>query len=175
MKIQILFLALAVASAASLYGQDTEKDLSDQVAVYLTVNGTKGQYEAAYESLLTMLSNQYPESSENKEGWIYMRQHKETAVNEILDLLGPIYLEHFNEEDILRMTEFYNSETGKQLKEDNSNLSADQNAQVSSFYNSELGLKIKDKQPALRDAISSASEAWSRDLYETAVALLKNG
>lgn len=155
----------------SLKAQET--DSSQEVATYLASNGTMQQYEYAYDELLKMLENQYPKSDSTTDGWTYLESNKEDAVADMKKGLIPIYQENFDATEIKNMTTFYQSDTGKQLTNDRSQMTSIQKEELNIFYGSELGKKIIEKQPALTLAISAVSESWSRDLYETAVSLLK--
>jgi len=48
-----------------------------------------------------------------------------------------------------------------------------QKQELNTFYNSEVGKVIIEKQMVLTQEIGKISEVWSRDLYETALSLLK--
>lgn len=150
-----------------------EKSTADLVSNYLEVNGSMGQYNYAYDELLKMLKGRYPENSTNTEGWKYLKENKTKAVKEMKSLLTPIYEANFTKEDISKMLAFYTSTTGKQLITDRSKMNLAQKEKLNTFYNSEVGKKIIEKQPILGSEISKASESWSRDLYETALSLLK--
>jgi len=147
---------------------------NDLVERYLKCNGTKAQYEYAYGELLKMLDKQFPKTEDNKQGWSFLESNKEKAVAEMMTLLAPIYQDNFSEQEIGKMTAFYESDTGKQLVTDRTAMSALQKEELNSFYNTALGVKIIEKQNILSQAISSVSENWSRDLYETALSLLKH-
>ena len=89
-------------------------------------------------------------------------------------VLVPVYQRNFSQADIMKMTDFYQTEAGKQLIKDRTNMTEVQKQELNSYYNTEVGQKIIEKQSLLSEAISAASENWSRDLYETAVSLLKS-
>ena len=150
-----------------------EGEFADEVKTYLSYNGTLGQYEYAYDGLLKMLQNQHPETDENKEGWAYLKENKVKSVNAMMALLTPVYQKHFERDEIAQMTNFYQSETGKQLINDRSQMTEVQKEELNAYYNSKLGQKVMSKQTILSQEISKISENWSRDLYETAVSLLK--
>ncbi len=145
----------------------------NEVTAYLEHNGTVGQYDHAYDGLLKMLQNQYPETDANKEGWTYLRENRKTSVDRMMALLVPIYQKHFDQGEIQNMNGFYMSPTGIQLVKDRSKMTEVQKKELNSYYNSPLGKKVLEKQTILSQEISMASESWSRDLYETAVSLLK--
>lgn len=150
-----------------------ETDFSAEVSTYLESNGTLNQYQFAYDELLKMLEQQYPKSESTANGWKYLENNKTVAIAEIQKELVPIYQQNFERSEIKQMTTFYQSATGKQLTSDRSLMTAEQKEGLNNFYNSELGKKIINKQPVLAQEVSAASESWSRDLYETALSLLK--
>jgi len=150
-----------------------ETDFANEVATYLESNGTLNQYEYAYDALLKMLVKQYPKSESTANGWKYLENNKKEAIAEIQMELVPIYQQHFERSEIKEMTAFYQSPTGKQLTLDRSQMTSIQKEELNTFYNSALGKKIIAKQPVLTQSIAETSERWSRDLYETAMSLLK--
>lgn len=166
-KIVALFFMISITSCA----QDTT--FNEDVVSYLNSNGTSSQYEFAYDELLTMLENQYPKSESNTKGWEYLDTSKEKYVSEMTNLLVPVYQKNFTQDELKKMADFYRSEAGKQLTADRSKMTEEQKAELSDFYKSEVGKKIIDKQPVLSKEIATVSEDWSRDLYETALSLLK--
>ncbi len=169
--IKLLF-GLFFIAILSISAQDT--DASNKVGVYLEHNGTLLQYEYAYDQLLQMLGKQFPETTANATGWEYLRKNRKDAIEGIKQALIPIYQKNFTSSEIKEMTTFYQSEAGVQLLKDRTKMTADQKEALNRFYTSALGEKIIKKQSVLSKEVSAASENWSRDLYETAMSLLKN-
>ncbi|MFK7811761.1 MAG: DUF2059 domain-containing protein [Maribacter sp.] len=165
------FFCLLLLISWSTNAQET--DYFTEVTTYLESNGTSNQYASAYDELLKMLGRQFPKSESKENGWEYLDNNKEKAVSEMLTALVPIYQQNFERSEILAMTAFYQSSAGKQLTTDRSQMTDLQKTELNTFYNTTLGKKIIEKQPVLAKAISTASESWSRDLYETAMSLLK--
>ena len=172
-KMRNLKLFFSLFLVLSFFGNAQEKNSSAEVAMYLESNGSLNQYSFAYDELLKMLEKQYPKSESTVNGWSYLETNKEKAIADIRKELVDIYAQNFESSEIKRMTDFYLSPTGKQLTSDRSQMTAAQKEELNEFYNSELGKKIIGKQPVLTQSVSAASESWSRDLYETAVSLLK--
>mgnify|MGYP003638561016 FL=1 len=166
-RISVLVFIVSLASCAQ------ETTFSEDVMSYIKNNGTSKQYEYAYDELLSMLENQYPKTEENSKGWDYMNSSKEKYVTEILTLLAPVYEKNFTHEEIKKMNVFYNSEAGKQLVTGSAQMTENQKKEVNDFYATTVGKKIMEKQPILASEISKVSEGWSRDLYETALSMLK--
>ncbi len=166
-QISCLFFLISWQASA----QDT--DFNQEVSAYLESNGTLEQYQYAYDELLKMLGKQYPKSEKTANGWEYLENNKETAIADIKEGLVPIYQQNFKRDEIKKMLGFYQSTTGKQLVNDRSKMSESQKQELNRFYNTAVGEKIIEKQAVLRVEISKVSESWSRDLYETALSLLK--
>jgi len=164
-----LFLGFLLACSFQMNAQSIDANVS----TYLDSNGTLSQYEYAYDQLLEMLSKQYPKSEATANGWEYLENNKADAIADIKKEIIPIYKNNFTSEEINEMTTFYQSDAGKQLKTDRTKLNQMQTDQINVFYNSVIGQKIIQKQEVLSKEISAVSESWSRDLYETALSLLK--
>jgi len=166
-KIGMLFFMITLTSCAQ------KNTFSDDVVSYLNSNGTSAQYEFAYDELLKMMDSQYPQTESNTKGWDYLNANKEKHVAEIIALLVPVYQKNFTKDEISKMAGFYTSDTGKQLINDRSKMTDSQKVELDQFYKTGVGKKILEKQPILSKDIAAVSEGWSRDLYETALSLLK--
>lgn len=151
-----------------------ESSYTEDVANYLDSNATMMQYDYAYGELLKMLSNNFPKDENNAQGWKYLEDNKEKALDAMKNKLIPIYKANFTHDEIKKMSAFYSSEAGLQLINDRSKLTEAHKDELSTFYNSKTGQKIISKQEVLSAEISQASENWSRDLYETSLSLLSN-
>ncbi|VAW09960.1 hypothetical protein MNBD_BACTEROID03-290, partial [hydrothermal vent metagenome] len=66
----------------SLNAKAQEVDFTEEVSEYLDRNGTMNQYQYAYDELLKMLEKQYPKSDNTANGWEYLEDHREKAINE---------------------------------------------------------------------------------------------
>lgn len=155
----------------TVFAQDVT--IIPKVSKYLESNGTMKQYKDAYRELLNLMEKQFPKSDRNSNGWLYLEKNEIKALAEIRDLLVPIYIKHFSEEDVEKMQAFYASDAGMQLVKDRTKLTTSQQELVNDFFDSSIGLKIKEKQQLLSVEIAGVSEYWSKDLYQTAVLLLK--
>ncbi|MRI02267.1 DUF2059 domain-containing protein [Kriegella sp. EG-1] len=167
-----LIFILLISCANKLIAQDVKDD--SLAATYLEINGSLHQYDYAYSQLLLMLNKKYPKTEENIQGWQFLNDNKDRAIVEMKSLLVPIYSSHFTVKDLEQMIDFYQTDTAKQLMLDRSKMSDMQKQELNSYYNTAVGRKIVEKQQLLAAEIAIASENWSRDLYETAVSLLKS-
>ena len=167
----IVFLFFSLLIGISINAQDS--GLTQKVGAYLEANGTMMQYSDAYGQLLILMEKQYPRSEANANGWLFLERNKPKALLEIKDLLVPIYIQNFTEAELNAMSDFYTSDAGKQLIADKSGLSEEQRITVQDFFYSEIGQKLNTKKAQLTQEIEAVSEYWSKDLYQTAVLLLK--
>ncbi|MBT8298880.1 MAG: DUF2059 domain-containing protein [Maribacter sp.] len=165
-----LFCFLLVPMLCNAQESRYTKDIAD----YLDSNATMMRYDYAYDELLTMLGTNFPKNDKNAQGWKYLEDNKEKALEEMKNRLIPIYKANFTHDEIKQMAAFYSSETGLQLINDRSKLTEAHKEELSTFYNSTTGQKIVSKQEVLSNEISMASEGWTRDLYETSFSLLSN-
>jgi len=170
-RIKSFIFLLVLVFSMPLFGQ--EVSLLSEVATYLESNGTIKQYKDAYGELLNLMEKQFPKSEKNSNGWLYLERNETKALAEIRDLLVPIYIKHFTADEINQMQQFYKTEAGLQLVKDRSQLSEKESKAIEDFFNSKTGLKLQKKQAELSTEIAGVSEYWSKDLYQTAVLLLK--
>ncbi|PIE99959.1 MAG: hypothetical protein CR994_08205 [Maribacter sp.] len=171
-QFKILLLCFLMAPMG-LMAQET--DFSKDVKDYLECNGTMKQYEYAYGQLVQMMESRYPKSDDNIKSWTYLEENKAKAMEDIKNMLVPIYKEHFSHGEIKKMAAFYKTEAGVLLTTDRSKMTQAHKEELNSFYNTALGQKIINKQEVLTKEISAASEKWSRELYGIFMGLLGNG
>ncbi|MBD0778117.1 DUF2059 domain-containing protein [Maribacter sp. ANRC-HE7] len=167
----LLFCFLMVPIGFTAQETDYSKDVKD----YLEHNGTMKQYEYAYGQLMQMMESRYPKSEGNLKSWTFLEEHEVKAMEDIKNMLVPIYKEHFSHEDIKQMAAFYETETGVLLTTDRSKMTTVHKEELNSFYNTIVGQKIINKREALTKQISMASENWSRELYGISMGLFNNG
>lgn len=165
----ILFVLVFTISSCT-----TERTPTENAAFYLEQNGTMQQYEFAHDELLKLLRQKFPETDANKEKWDQLRANKKQALKAIKNALVPLYVKHFTKEDIDEMIVFYSSDAAKQMLADRSGMTPEQKNELSAFYTTEVGKKIMEKQQVLGTDVATASESWSRELYQNALMLLQN-
>ncbi len=165
-----LTLFLTICFSVTTYAQSFQED----IIKYLSINGTVQQYEKAYDEMFLVLRQQYQNVSVPEEVWTDLQSSKEKQVNYLIALLASTYRSHFTKEDIKTMLAFYESEAGKQLVEDYTKLTPEQNAAFSAFNTSEAGKKLEMVRPELAKDISETSEYWSRDLFKNTMQALKD-
>jgi hypothetical protein len=101
---KILLFTITALIYTNVSGQDV--DMTAKVSSYLQSNGTIEQYKHAYLELLNLMEKQFPKSDRNSDGWLYLERNQKKALQEIQDLLVPVYIKHFNNSDIDAMKTF---------------------------------------------------------------------
>jgi hypothetical protein len=174
MKIRFLFLTLFLTLCFS--GTAQEDPFKEDIVSYLNNNGTRDQYDAAYESMFDVLKKQFEVSNVPDSVWKDLQKDKEKSLDEIVNFLTYAYRNHFSREEINAMNDFYSTGSAKQMLKDPSQLNPSQSEEVSAFFASDLGVKIEEKKPELTEDIMEISEHWSRDLFGAKMSsLVKQG
>lgn len=163
MKIRFLFLTLFFTFCYATIAQ--EDPYQEDIITYLNNNGTRDQYNNAYESMFEVLKKQFAVSSVPETVWKDLQKDKKKSMDEIVNFLSFAYRNHFTHEEINAMNEFFSTEAAKQMMKDPSKLNTSQKDEISAFYASDLGIKIEKKKPELSKDIMDISEHWSRDLF----------
>ncbi len=156
----VLLLTLFFGLCCSVSAQSDS--LQNTIQSYLEGNGTQLQYQGAYDQMITLVKSQYGADEVPQAVWDSITQEKPKAIASIMKMLGAVYQQYFNAQDIAAMQEYFNLTPEGQQQ------------QQSSFFNSETGQKIIAAQSGLSTNIGTASEYWSRDLYMTTTNTLKN-
>ena len=169
-----IFLILFTAVSCTVIKEVTTPQVTeDPVKAYLISSGIPGQYNIAFDEMIRQLESQFPKTNANKEEWVAMESRKEQAMAEIIEDLATVYREHFTEEELQAMTDFYLSDTGRKIIANDYELTQAQQETLDTFYGSEIGLKVIRKQVVLRDAIDRITFRWSSDLYSTGLSILE--
>jgi hypothetical protein len=135
-----LFFTITFLISTNILGQDAE--MIPKVSSYLESNGTTKQYKNAYLELLNLMEKQFPKSDRNSDGWLYLERNQKKALQEIQDLLVPVYIKYFNKSDIDKMKAFYATDAGKQLVEDKNILTDSQSIAVNNCMKRNLKKQI---------------------------------
>ena len=163
MKIRFLFLTLFFTFCYSTLAQDDT--FQEDIITYLNSNGTRDQYSDAYDNMFDVLKKQFAVSNVPDSVWKDLQKDKEKSMDDIVNFLSFAYRNHFSHDEINTMNEFFSTDAAKQMMNDPSQLTEEQNEKVSAFYTGDLGRKIEEKRPDLTKDIGEISEHWSRDLF----------
>lgn len=160
-----VFLSLVTIVCVYFQGVAQERNFTESINYYININGTSAQYDDAIDQLFVMLKQQYQEKDVAESVWDELKLEKEGALNQIKVMLASAYRSHFDHDDIKELIKFYESPAGRQYKVDPVQLSEDQKDQITFFYDSYTGKKLKNQSQSLNEMVSQISESWSSQLY----------
>lgn len=76
--------------------------------------GTEEAYKVVINQMITMFKEQYPEMG--TEEWDNLeKEFLKTSLNDLTEMLVPVYKKYFTEADLKEMIAFYNSPVGKKF------------------------------------------------------------
>ncbi len=76
--------------------------------------GTEEAYKVVINQMITMFKEQYPEMG--TEDWDNLeKEFLKTSLNDLTEMLVPVYKKYFTEADLKEMIAFYNSPVGKKF------------------------------------------------------------
>lgn len=164
MKKRYIILTFILSICFTGFAQ--EGNMQQNIAEYLSINGTERQYNSAYDQMFDVLKQQFNNANVPADVWSNLQAEKSKKVDQIVILLASAYRKHFNEGDIIEMLKFYKTDTGKKLAGDPTSLNKEENKEAALFYGSDTGKKITQVTEGLSKDISQISEYWSRDLFK---------
>lgn len=141
MKFPILLGSLAMLLCLSLHAQ------TDSYAVKLKkmfeLSGTKATFDTAIDQTVDMSKSQYP--GVDAEVWEVMRsEFKSTSMDELTEMLVPVYKKYLTEEDLDDIITFYKSRAGKKLASSQSKITGE-SMQIGQKWGARLGEKVMEK------------------------------
>ncbi len=160
-----VLLTISTSLAQKSYHEDAMK--------YFVLNGTERQYSEAVDQMFDLLQKQFENQEVPEKVWRELRANKTTSLTHIKSLLVSAYRGNFSHDDIKELIRFYESDTGKQMVQDVSQLDASQKVKLSEFFTSPTGQKVQNQSSTLKSMVSEVSELWSRDLYQETLEKLK--
>lgn len=142
---------------------------------YLNSNGTRLQYNQAYEAVFPLLAKNFKDFDIPEKEWQKLKKDKKSQVDEVIRMLSFAYRKHFTQQEINQMKSFYSSEVAKKMLA-HKTLSEEENKIISQFFESEVGKKIVSVGPNLTQDIEQISTEWSKELFSAKMSeLIKDG
>lgn len=116
-KIILLFSLILFTTFASFsQNKPTYRESFKQLMI---LNGSENTFKAVISQMITSLKAQRPEVKE--ETWNQFNEtFQKVGIEDLLDLLLPVYQKHLSQEDIINMIAFYQTPSGKKFAEKNS-------------------------------------------------------
>ena len=172
MKIRLVFLTLFCSIYFPLSAQVDA--FQENIIEYLNSNGTEKEYSDAFEDMFDVIKKQFLNVPD--EVWIELKVRKEESVQDAIKFVAFAYRKHFTESDIVKMTNFYKTESAKKLVSGSTDLTNEDQENINAFFQSDIGKNIASKRVALSADVEEISNTWSRELFaEKMSALVKKG
>ena len=119
------------------------KDYKATLKEMLVVSGSDKTFEMVVPQMIEMMKPQLPQVP--GEFWEEMeKEMKNTAFNDLVDMLVPIYQEYLTQEDLEEVIKFYQSPAGKKLGSSAPHISM-ATMQAGQHWGMKLGQKIQAK------------------------------
>lgn len=138
MKKQLFLTALLVATSLLSFAQDNSS-YKTALKKMMQVSGT----EASFKGIITQMVTMFKQQQTNVPGEFWDELTSETdkmAIDQLIDLLTPIYQKHLAESDLNAMIAFYETPSGKKFAEKSPLIT-----QESMVSGQEWGKKIGEK------------------------------
>ncbi|MEM6633770.1 MAG: DUF2059 domain-containing protein [Bacteroidota bacterium] len=106
--LSFVYLSLCTAQETDTYAS-TLKEMFE-------VSGTENTYKAAITQVFSMFKQKY--NDVDPEIWTELEgEFMQTSLDELVDMLVPVYSKHLTEEDMHAVIEFYSTPVGKKFAE----------------------------------------------------------
>ena len=140
-KILLLFLLMMVVSF-NVYTQPT-REYEKAVKEMLKVSGSQKIYETSIIQMLDMFKQMAEEVPE--EAWKILEEELlDTSLDELTELLIPVYYRHLTLTDLETMISFYNTPVGKKFVE-KSPLIMQESMEAGQKWGEQLGKNVEKK------------------------------
>lgn len=113
MKKILSTLAFTILLISATYGQ-VDKDYAKSLRKMFKVSGTEETYQTIIQQMFGMFKQQYPQVEE--EIWDeFEKEFSKTSLDDLTEMLVPVYSKYLTIEDLEAMIEFYSTPTGKKF------------------------------------------------------------
>lgn len=141
MKTSILFFLLLFATPWILNAQDTE--YKQLLSRYFEVSGSKETFEVAIKQTIQTMQTQTVGLDE--EAWNELeKEFLSTSIDDLVDILVPIYTKHLSVADLKGIIKFYESPVGQKLAEKTPFITQE-SMQSAGQWGMQLGQKVMER------------------------------
>jgi hypothetical protein len=132
-------LAMSIGSASAQINESYKATLKKMLAVA----GTEQTFDIAIKQLFGMFKQQKTNVPENV--WSEFEQEfAKTSIDELVNMLAPVYYNHMTETDLQKMIEFYETPVGKKYAE-KTPLIMQESMQVGQEWGIKMGQQFQEK------------------------------
>ncbi|MCK8523568.1 DUF2059 domain-containing protein [Aquimarina sp. D1M17] len=142
MKKLILLFAISLFYASASFGQ-VDEDYTKTLRTMFEIAGTEDTYKTVINQMFMMYKSQYPNVEE--EIWDeFEDEFMQTSMNDLVQMLAPVYSKHLTKEELLQIIQFYNSSVGKKLAK-STPLITQESMQIGQEWGIKIGERFSEK------------------------------
>lgn len=135
-------LTFLVISASVSFGQ-VDNTYAKTLEKLFEVSGSEESYKAAIKQMATMFKQQY--SDIDNEFWNdFEKEFLNTSLNDIVEMLVPVYMKYMTEEDLKEMINFYQTPIGIKYAK-STPLIMQESMQVGQQWGLKIGKEFQEK------------------------------
>ena len=139
MKKTILSFVIMLVSVVAVAQTDS---YTLAVKNMLTASGSDATYTMAIEQMLSVFKMKHPDVQ--KETWDELKKELlETSIDDLVEMLVPVYKKHLTEADLKAITAFYSTPVGKKYAEKIPDI-MQESMQVGQQWGMQLGVKVNE-------------------------------
>jgi uncharacterized protein len=143
---KLILLALFIAMHTIQLSAQPENSYKATLKKMLEVAGSGESFKAAINQMFTMFKQQ--ESAVPDSVWASMEgEFLNTSMDELVDMLTPVYQSHITESDLTKIIEFYQTPVGKKFAE-KTPLIMQESMQVGQQWGMKIGNAFQEKLKA---------------------------
>lgn len=149
MKKVVFVVSALILTSQFIYSQDKIQDIGQGDVYTMTlkkmfdVSGTEATYQSAIKQMFTLFKQQY--SNVGEEIWSEMElEFSKTSLDDLTEMLVPVYSKHLTIEDLSQLIEFYDSPVGKKFAK-SSPLITQESMQIGQQWGMKIGQEFEKK------------------------------
>lgn len=142
MKKTLTTLAFAFAIISTSFAQ-ADAAYTRSLKKMFEASGTEQTFETAITQMMGMFKQQMPDVDASL--WDDMeKEFLKTSINDLVEMLAPVYIKYMTQEDLDEMIRFYQSPVGKKFAK-NTPLIMQESMQVGEQWGQQIGIKMEQR------------------------------
>jgi hypothetical protein len=139
----LLFIGSMIVLTTSIAHCQTPTDYQKTLRRMFEVSGTQESYKVAITQMFGMLKQQQKNVPE--EVWAELQnEFNETSLNDLVEMLTPIYEKHLTQGDLQKVIDFYQSTVGKKFASKTPEI-MQESMQVGQQWGMRIGQKFQER------------------------------
>lgn len=142
MKTITTIIALLLITFGLSFGQD-DTEYKAKLKNMFEMSGSEETYQTVIKQMISMYKEQF--SNVPEETWNDLeKEFLKTSIDDLVDMLVPVYSRHLTIDDIQKITEFYETPVGKKYAE-KTPLIMQESMQVGQQWGMKIGQEFQNK------------------------------